>query len=173
METPVEQLMRSPRLPLYVQHLQALLQQERCKREQFYRDVSEAQNAEFINDEIIIHAPVGLRHSLASDNFFAPLSAYVKHHDLGLVDHEKLLVALTRNNYEPEVCYFSREKAAQFQPDQVKFPAPDFIAEILSPSTEAMDRGIKFEDPDSSGSRPPQEPARSSAVPWVTPVSLQ
>ena len=28
----------------------------------------------------------------------------------------------------------------------MKYPAPDFIAEILSPSTDERDRGIKFED---------------------------
>ena len=28
----------------------------------------------------------------------------------------------------------------------MKFPAPDLIAEILSESTEAVDRGIKFDD---------------------------
>jgi Uma2 family endonuclease len=29
---------------------------------------------------------------------------------------------------------------------QLKFPAPDFIAEVLSPGTEAVDRGVKFVD---------------------------
>lgn len=32
-----------------------------------------------------------------------------------------------------------------FAPDQLKFPAPDLVVEVLSPSTEAIDRGIKFE----------------------------
>jgi Uma2 family endonuclease len=31
-------------------------------------------------------------------------------------------------------------------PDQIRFPAPDFIAEVLSSSTEAKDCGIKYED---------------------------
>ncbi len=31
-------------------------------------------------------------------------------------------------------------------PEQMKYPAPDFIAEILSPSTESVDRITKFED---------------------------
>ncbi len=38
------------------------------------------------------------------------------------------------------------EKASKFEPDQLRFPAPDLIVEILSPSTEANDRGVKFED---------------------------
>jgi Uma2 family endonuclease len=32
------------------------------------------------------------------------------------------------------------------EPDQVRYPAPDFAAEVLSLSTEHVDRGVKFED---------------------------
>ena len=60
--------------------------------------------------------------------------------------HEKLLIALTRNDYEPDICFFTQEKAAAFAPDQMKFPAPDLVVEVLSDSTEAIDRGAKFED---------------------------
>jgi Uma2 family endonuclease len=38
------------------------------------------------------------------------------------------------------------EKAAEFDPEQMKYPAPDFIIEVLSPSTAETDRGIKSED---------------------------
>jgi Uma2 family endonuclease len=62
------------------------------------------------------------------------------------IGHEKILVALTRNDYEPDVCFFSAAKARTFQPDQTVFPAPDFVAEVLSRSTEQADRGVKFED---------------------------
>jgi Uma2 family endonuclease len=146
METLVEQLMRSPRLPSYVQQLQALLLEERKKRELFYDQMSEQQKAEFINGEVIIHSPVKLKHSQASDNLFVLLSSYVKKHGLGLVGHEKLLIALTRNDYEPDICYFSQAKAVKLTADQTKFPAPDLIAEVLSLSTESVDRGVKLED---------------------------
>ncbi len=62
------------------------------------------------------------------------------------MSHQKLLICLTRNDYEPDVCYFNNEKAAKFTPNQMKFPAPDFIAEVLSESKERNDRGVKFED---------------------------
>ncbi len=64
----------------------------------------------------------------------------------GFVRHEKMLISLTRNDYEPDVVYFGPETAQTFSLDQMKFPAPDFIVEVLSPSTEATDRGIKFQD---------------------------
>ena len=60
--------------------------------------------------------------------------------------YEKNLVCLTRNDYEPNVVFYGQEKAARLQPDQMKLPAPDFIVEVLSPSTEHHDRGVKFQD---------------------------
>ena len=142
----VRQLMQSPRLPQLTRQFQAILRAEQEQRQRFYEEMSDAQKTEFINGEIIVHSPVKLRHSSASDNLFALMRAYVQKHALGLVGHEKLLVTLTRNDYEPDICFFGQAKAHTFTPDQVKFPAPDLVVEILSESTEAVDRGVKFED---------------------------
>jgi len=142
----VQQLARSPRLPVYVQQFQSLLQAEREKRERFYAEMSEGQKVEFINGEIVMHSPVRLRHNIVSQNVLVRLIAFVRKHDLGYVGYEKLLIALTRNDYEPDIVYFGSEKAGTFTLDQMKFPAPDFIVEVLSPSTEANDRGVKFLD---------------------------
>ncbi|MEA3350083.1 MAG: Uma2 family endonuclease [Chloroflexota bacterium] len=142
----VQELLYSPRLPQVVEEFESILQAEQEKRERFYDEVSEQHKAEFINGEIIVHSPVKLRHSMTSDNLFKLLSTYVQRHDLGYVGHEKLLIALTRNDYEPDICYFDSEKAKEFTLDQMKFPAPDLVVEVLSPTTEANDRGVKFED---------------------------
>ncbi len=58
----------------------------------------------------------------------------------------EILISLTRNDYEPDICFFNAATAASFQPDQMRFPAPDFVVEVLSPSTAANDRGVKFDD---------------------------
>lgn len=145
-EDLIRQLRQSPGLPLIVQEFQAVLDAEREKREQFYRDMREGDKVEFINGQVIVHTPVKLRHSQASDNLFALMKAFVQKHDLGIVGHEKLLVSLTRNDYEPDICFFGVEKARALAPDQTHFPAPDLIVEVLSDSTEGLDRGIKFED---------------------------
>lgn len=74
------------------------------------------------------------------------LNAHVIQYQLGKVGMEKVMISLTRNDYEPDICFFTAERAAEFTPDQMHFPAPDFVVEIISPSTEKIDRGIKFID---------------------------
>ena len=144
--TVVDQMLQSPRLPKYVEELSHLLENERARRGQFYDWLPDDKKAEFINGEVFVHSPVSFRHSKASDNLVTLLRTYVRKHDLGHVAHEKLLVCLTRNDYEPDIAYWRREIAGTFRDDQMKFPAPDLVVEVLSPSTERHDRQIKFED---------------------------
>jgi Uma2 family endonuclease len=142
----IDELLRSPSLPQLTHQLQAVLEAESALRQQFYDQVTDQQKAEFINGEVIVHSPVRLRHSQVSENLFSLLQLYVRKHALGYVGHEKLLIALTRNDYEPDICFFGRAKADAFTPDQMKFPAPDLAVEVLSPSTEEIDRDLKFKD---------------------------
>ena len=144
--TPIDQLIRSPRLPQFVRELEHILKEERRRRRRFFKEVREDQKAEFINGEVIMHSPVGLEHNEVSMNLVALMRAYVQRNSLGVVGHEKLLISLTRNDYEPDICYFVADKAKKFKRDQNKFPAPDLIVEVLSKSTERFDRSIKFDD---------------------------
>lgn len=142
----LDALIQSPRLPQYLGLLQRVLDEEHLRREAFYERMSEQQKTEFINGEMIVHSPVKLRHAEASFNLATLIRLYVQHNNLGLVGYEKLLISLTRNDYEPDICFFRSDVAAAFAPDQMRFPAPDLAIEVLSPSTEANDRGVKFED---------------------------
>ncbi|MEM7114233.1 MAG: Uma2 family endonuclease [Chloroflexota bacterium] len=74
------------------------------------------------------------------------LDAYVEHKQLGYVGQETVLVALTRNDYLPDICFFGKEKATLLVEDQMKFPPSDFVVEVLSPSTADKDRGEKMLD---------------------------
>ena len=146
MSTPTAELLKSPRLPLYVEELKRALAAERARRQRFYRDTPEDQKAEFINGEVIVSPPARLEPISSERLLIVLLSAYVDARDIGCLGHEKMMISLTRNDYEPDVCFFTKAKARRFKSSQTRFPAPDFIAEILSPSTERNDRGIKFED---------------------------
>jgi Uma2 family endonuclease len=74
------------------------------------------------------------------------LKNFVTLKNLGSVRIEKCLTVFPRNDYEPDIVFFANEKAATISDDTMKFPIPDLVVEVLSPSTEARDRGIKFED---------------------------
>ncbi|RLC80534.1 MAG: Uma2 family endonuclease [Chloroflexi bacterium] len=140
----MQQLFRSPLLP--VQELESRLQEERIRRERFYEEMSEEQKVEFINGEVIVQSPAQLRHTTTGRNLLTLLDTYVSKHGLGCVGYEKILVTLTRNDYEPDIVYFGPEKARRLTPEQMKFPAPDIVVEVLSPLTESNDRGLKFLD---------------------------
>lgn len=142
----LEQLKQTPQLPRYYQEIGQLLADEAQRRQQFYEDITEDDKAEFINGEVIFHSPAKYRHGEAGTNLLMLMRVYAQHYQLGKATHEKMLVSLTRNDYEPDICYFAAEKAAQFTPDQMRFPVPDLIVEVLSPSTATHDRGVKFED---------------------------
>jgi len=149
--TVVAELSQMPQLPLVVRQLEALLAAEQPRRQEFYRTMSEDDKVEFINGEVVFQSPVKYRHSHAGENLFVLLKAFVDKHGLGDVGHEKLLVSLTRNDYEPDICYWQPATARQFTPDQMRFPAPDLVVEVLSPSTEAIDRDTQFKDYEAHG----------------------
>lgn len=105
-----------------------------------------------------MHSPVKRRHLRASGNLTTLLRVYVQVNNLGEVDTEKALVTLTRNDYEPDICFWREEVADEFDDETMKHPAPDLVVEILSKGTAKRDRaisigGIKFEDYASHGVR--------------------
>ena len=142
----VERIMTMPSATRIATQLSEQLAAERERRNQFYNDISEYEKAEFINGEVIIHSPVRKEHNDVTGALFSLMKLYVQKNQRGYVGYEKLMIALTRNDYEPDLCYFNQEKARQFQPGQTLFPAPDLAVEVLSKSTATNDRGIKFQD---------------------------
>lgn len=127
-------------------YAKGLLADEQAARRRFYTSITEGEKVEFINGELIRHLPAQLQHNRASKLLLILMSTYVNLTGLGYVGSEKIMISLSRNDYEPDLCYFRKEIADQFEPRQMHFPAPDFVVEILSESTVANDRRVKFED---------------------------
>ncbi|MAP10161.1 MAG: hypothetical protein CMM00_15750 [Rhodopirellula sp.] len=142
----IRPIRHSPQLPLLVDRLTQQLQAERDARERFYDEMTPEQKIEFIDGEVILHSPARNRHLDASGRIYKLLHTFVARHRLGTVKTEKCLCVFPRNDYEPDIVFFGPEKASQIEPETMKFPVPDFAAEILSSSTESRDRGVKFED---------------------------
>lgn len=146
MKTTAEELFQSPDLPQLLRELNARWEAEQVRRHAFWAEVDENVKAEFINGEIIYHSPVYGRHWMASSNIIRYLLPYVYDHQLGKVAVEKVMIRLTRNDYEPDICFWAKDKAQNFGAKQSAFPPPDFVVEILSDSTRERDYGIKMAD---------------------------
>ncbi len=142
----LEKILKQPDAPQLAEQLQNVLQEEKKRRVAFYNEINEQQKAEFINGEVIIHSPVKRPHNEISVNLVKLLDTFVVKYDLGFVGIEKIMISLTRNDYEPDICFFRKEISETFEPEQVLFPAADLIIEILSKKTARKDRGVKFED---------------------------
>ena len=146
MQISVEQALQMPDAVLFVQKLETALEAEKKKRQYFYEIIDENKKMEFINGEIFFQSPVKKQHNSATKLLCLLLQTFVAKHKLGFVGIEKILVSLTRNDYEPDVCFFGNEKAKDFTNNQMQFPAPDFVVEVLSDSTAKYDRETKFQD---------------------------
>jgi Uma2 family endonuclease len=146
MSALLDQLLKSPRLKVYHDQIGERLRQEQAARERFREQMHEDMRAEFINGEVFVHSPAKFKHNRTAQRIFKLLDAYVERHKLGIVGHEKYLVALTRNDVEPDVAFWNARKSSNFTPDQVLFPPPDLAVEVLSESTEQIDRGTKLDD---------------------------
>jgi len=142
----ISKLLESPNAPKLLEEIKSILEAEKKKRLAFYNEITEQEKAEFINGEVIIHSPVKKVHNEISGNLYKILDTYVFENNLGFVGIEKVLIQMTRNDYEPDIVFFNKTKAKKLKKDQSLFPIPDMIIEILSKGTAKRDRGIKFED---------------------------
>jgi Uma2 family endonuclease len=121
-------------------------EEEQKKRFNFFEKITPSEKGEFILGEVIMHSPAKWRHTQVIYNLSGEIREFLKINNIGKCATEKVVVSLTRNDFEPDVVFFLNEKAKDFTADQMRFPAPDFVVEVLSPSTEVRDRGVKFDD---------------------------
>lgn len=142
----IQAILQDPAFPQIFQQLKESIEREEALRKEYYALIHEDIKAEFINGEIVYNSPVRRRHWKLSGKLSRSIGNFVEKHNLGEVGVEKAMIELTRNNYEPDICFFDKEKCQHFTDDQLLLPAPNFIVEIISKSTEKVDRGIKFID---------------------------
>jgi Uma2 family endonuclease len=152
-EQAVAELIKSPRLPDHIKQLQDYLAEEQERRRAFHANLPEGKKVEFINGQVVEAIPVKKSHTIAVKFLLRLLDEFVIAHELWFVGFEKCLISLDRNDYEPDICFWARHKSDTFADGQVKYPAPDFIAEVISPSTEVVDRVDKFRDYAANGVR--------------------
>lgn len=145
-DTLLDKLLDAPDLAMLAEKVHQRLQEEAKRRREFREWVTASDKAEFINGEVILHSPVKRGHLRSAGNLYKLIDTYVIVKDLGQTSFDKGMVALTRNDYEPDVCFWGKEKSAAFTDETMLHPAPDFVVEVLSRKTAKIDRTIKFRD---------------------------
>ena len=145
-EAAINAILESPAMPVIADRIARLREEEARRRQKFYEEVTPAMKAEFVNGQVIMHSPATVAHVSASQRLSQVLGIYVMKHKLGWLGVEKAMVALTRNDFEPDLVFYRSEKSDSFKSDQLLLPPPDFVIEILSPTTEKNDRGVKMRD---------------------------
>jgi len=147
MNSPIlDRLLAAPNLPELIEEARRAWAREQKLRKKFYDEITPEHKWEFIQGEVVMHSPALDRHLVASQRIYDLFSAYARVHQAGIVRHEKAMTTFPRNDYEPDVMFFGTAKAALVGPETLKFPVPDLAVEVLSPSTEHRDRGVKFTD---------------------------
>jgi Uma2 family endonuclease len=142
----LRKVLATPSLPDFINTLQQKWEEEQLARHAFYNWVTLGMKVEFIEGEIVLHSPVTKKTNVVTKNLLLLMDTHVDMHDLGFVGVEKIMTRFTRNDYEPDLCFFKKEKSDLFKDEQTIFPVPDMVVEILSRATEARDRGVKFLD---------------------------
>lgn len=145
-ETLYDNILQRRDLPLLVERVNHAWNAEKIARVAFRDELTPSIKAEFILGKTILHSPAKAKHLRATQNIFETIRVHLRSRKIGEVFTEKAMIALGRNDYEPDIVFFSIAKSDFFTDDQLEFPAPDFIVEVLSDSTEKRDRGVKFED---------------------------
>lgn len=146
MPVSLNQILEMPNAALLAEQIQSALEKEKAKRTRFYKIVDKNKSAEFINGKIIFDSPDTFAENKAIGKLLSLLGIFVCKNNLGFVGQRTLLVSLTRNDYQPDICFFGNDKTKNFTKDFEFFPAPDLVVEVLSDSTAEKDRTTKFDD---------------------------
>ena len=139
-------------MPRLIETLKELHGDEAVRRAEFRDRVRADEKHEFINGDIVVHGPARYGHNRVVVNLVTLLQLWSARHVPGAsVVAEKSLIDCGRNDYEPDVSWYGPAKAAAIAVHDVILPPHDLAVEVLSPSTEWRDRGVKFTDYAASG----------------------
>jgi Uma2 family endonuclease len=99
---------------------------------------------EVIDGELHVSPPPDWMHQEQLSNLDFFVKNWVKTHHLGRIVNAPVGVVLDdENGLEPDLLFISHARAHIIHRRGV-FGAPDLVVEVLSPSTEARDRGLKL-----------------------------
>lgn len=108
----------------------------------FINEINDKEKVEWILNEVIVHSPVRSQHNITLSQMHL-FSRMATEKIGGYIGLEKVMIKLGDNCFEPDLCFFRPVVSKCFKLNQTIFPVPDFIVEVLSPSTRNQDMGVK------------------------------
>ena len=100
---------------------------------------------ELIDGELYMAPGASWRHQRNKGKLFSTLEGFVYANGLGEVVDAPLDVYLSDEDvFQPDIVFISNERLGIIHPDGLH-GAPDLVIEVLSPSTERIDRTLKHE----------------------------
>lgn len=111
--------------------------------EDFHDWADEDTGAEWVDGEVIMPSPVGLKHQDIANFLVGMMAGYARLHDLGRVANAPFMMKLERAAREPDVLFVARDHLDRLKPTYLDGPA-DLVVEIISPESRGRDRGDKF-----------------------------
>ena len=108
--------------------------------------------AEWVDGVVVLMSPNCLTHQDLAGFLYSLLSAFIRAHQLGRVWFAPVLMRLPSrpSGREPDLVFVSNEHADRLRETYIDGPA-DLAVEILSPESDARDRGEKFVEYEAAG----------------------
>ncbi len=104
----LDPILEDRRLPELLEELNVRWKKEQQERQAFYEKIQPGDKWEFINGKITMHSPAKEKYTEARRKLDYLLQTFVSVHDLGEVRSETALVALSRNDYLPDLMYYTK-----------------------------------------------------------------
>lgn len=108
--------------------------------------------AEWVDGEIVMTSPASAEHQDIRDFLLNVMALYVEGRQLGKLISAPFLIHLPArpSGREPDLSFIKTEHLDRLQPTYFAGP-PDLVVEIISPESDARDRGDKFVEYEASG----------------------
>ena len=99
---------------------------------------------EVIDGELYLTPPPIVIHQRGGGRLYLVIGKYLDEHPIGEVFMAPIGVTLDgANGLQPDIVYVSNERRGVIKERGIE-GVPDLVVEVLSPSTEARDRGVKW-----------------------------
>ena len=107
---------------------------------------------EWVDGRVLVMTPASVEHQRVRDFLLMLMRAYVEHHQVGEVISAPFVMRLpTRpSGREPDLLFVTMARLSQVRSTYLDGPA-DLVVEIISPESDARDRGEKFVEYEGAG----------------------